>query len=117
MIATVRCAPPENKPTPAERDTCAPWIAAELALLPTVRAVVALGSFGWDGAVRSLVAAGAPAPGPQAEFGHGAELRARRPVTLIGCYHPSPHNTYTGRLTREMTDEVFSRAGADADTR
>ncbi len=109
MIATVRCAPPENKPTPVERDTCAPWIAAELALLPTVRAVVALGSFGWDGAVRSLVAAGAPAPERKPTFAHGAELTLG-PVMLIGCYHPSPHNTYTGRLTREMTDEVFSRA-------
>ena len=111
MIATVRCAPPQNKPTPAERDTCAPWIAAELALLPTVRVVVALGSFGWAGAVRSLVAAGAPAPGRKPTFAHGAEL-ALGPVTLIGCYHPSPHNTYTKRLTREMTDEVFSRARA-----
>ena len=109
MVATVRCAPPDNKPTPAERDTCAPWIAAELALLPRVRAVVALGAFGWDGAVRSLVAAGAPAPERKPRFAHGAEV-ALGPVTLIGCYHPSPHNTYTGRLTREMTDEVFSRA-------
>jgi uracil-DNA glycosylase len=109
MIATVRCAPPQNKPTPAERDTCAPWIAAELALLPTVRAVVALGSFGWDGAIRSLVAAGAPAPERKQRFGHGVELELGA-VTLIGCYHPSPHNTYTGRLTQEMTDGVFRRA-------
>ncbi|MFC7360806.1 uracil-DNA glycosylase [Nocardioides astragali] len=111
MVATVRCAPPDNKPTSVERDTCAPWIAAELALLPTVRVVVALGSFGWDGAVRSLVAAGAPAPDRRPRFGHGAEV-ALGPVTLIGCYHPSPHNTYTRRLTQEMTDEVFSRARA-----
>jgi len=111
MVATVRCAPPENKPTPAERDTCAPWIEAELSLLPTVRVVVALGAFGWDGAVRSLVAAGAPAPHRKPKFGHGTEL-VLGSVTLIGCFHPSPHNTYTGRLTREMTDEVFSRARA-----
>ena len=111
MIATVRCAPPENKPTPVERDTCAPWIAAELALLSTVRVVVALGSFGWDGAVRSLVAAGAPAPSTRPKFGHGAEV-ALGDVTLVGCYHPSPHNTYTRRLTREMTDDVFVRARA-----
>ena len=78
MVATVRCAPPENKPTAVERDTCAPWIAAELGLLPTVRVVVALGSFGWDGAVRALVAAGAPAPAEAAEFGHGAEVVAGR---------------------------------------
>ena len=111
MIATVRCAPPENKPTPVERDTCAPWIAAELALLPSVRVVVALGSFGWDGAVRSLVAAGATAPAKRPKFGHGAEV-VLGDVTLIGCYHPSPHNTYTRRLTREMTDAVFERARA-----
>ncbi|RYB94926.1 uracil-DNA glycosylase [Nocardioides oleivorans] len=109
MVATVRCAPPDNKPTPAERDTCAPWIAAELALLPTVRAVVALGSFGWDGAIRSLVAAGAPAPARKPKFAHAAEVTLGD-VTLIGCYHPSPHNTYTGRLTAEMTDAVFERA-------
>ena len=111
MIATVRCAPPENKPTPVERDTCAPWIAAELALLPSVRVVVALGSFGWDGAVRSLVPAGATAPARRPKFGHGAEV-VLGDVTLIGCYHPSPHNTYTHRLTREMTDAVFERARA-----
>ncbi|KRE97523.1 uracil-DNA glycosylase [Nocardioides sp. Soil774] len=111
MVATVRCAPPDNKPTPAERDTCAPWIAAELALLPSVRAVVALGSFGWDGAVRSLVAAGAEAPSRKPKFAHGVELSLGA-VTLIGCYHPSPHNTYTRRLTAEMTDEVFARARA-----
>lgn len=111
MVATVRCAPPDNKPTAVERDTCAPWIAAELALLPTVRAVVALGSFGWDGAVRSLVAAGAPAPARRPKFAHGAEV-VLGDVTLLGCYHPSPHNTYTRRLTREMTDEVFTRARA-----
>lgn len=111
MVATVRCAPPENKPTPAERDACAPWIATELVLLPTVRVIVTLGAFGWDGAVRSLVAAGAPAPARKPKFGHGVEL-ALGGVTVIGCYHPSPHNTYTGRLTAEMTDEVFERARA-----
>ena len=111
MVATVRCAPPENKPTAAERDTCAPWIAAELGLLPHVRAVVALGSFGWDGALRSLVASGAPAPQGRPRFGHGAEV-VLGDVTLVGCYHPSPHNTYTRRLTREMTDGVFDRARA-----
>jgi len=114
MVATVRCAPPDNKPTAAERDTCAPWIAAELALLPSVRAVVALGSFGWDGAVRSLVAAGAPAPATRPRFGHGAEVELGG-VTLLGCYHPSPHNTYTKRLTAEMTDAVFERARALTD--
>lgn len=114
MVATVRCAPPDNKPTAVERDTCAPWIAAELALLTTVRVVVALGSFGWDGAVRSLVAAGAPAPATRPKFGHGAEVELGD-VTLLGCYHPSPHNTYTKRLTAEMTDAVFERARALTD--
>ncbi|CUR56991.1 putative uracil-DNA glycosylase [metagenome] len=114
MIATVRCAPPENKPTPVERDTCAPWIAAELALLPTVRVVVALGAFGWEGAIRSLVAAGATAPARKPKFAHGAELELGD-VTLVGCFHPSPHNTYTGRLTKDMTDAVFERARALTD--
>ena len=114
MVATVRCAPPDNKPTPAERDTCAPWIAEEISLLlPTVRAVVALGSFGWDGVLRSLAAAGLATPPRKPTFAHGAEVALageRGGLTLIGCYHPSPHNTYTRRLTPEMTDEVFTRA-------
>ena len=76
-----------------------------------MRVVVALGSFGWDGAVRSLVAAGAPAPPRKPKFGHGVEV-VLGDVTVIGCYHPSPHNTYTRRLTREMTDDVFVRARA-----
>ncbi len=79
-----------------------------------MRAVVALGSFGWDGAVRSLVAAGAPAPATRPRFGHGAEVDLGG-VTLLGCYHPSPHNTYTKRLTAEMTDAVFERARALTD--
>jgi uracil-DNA glycosylase family 4 len=112
MVATVRCAPPANKPTPEERDTCAPWIAAELQLvLPHVRAIVALGGFGWDGALRSLAAAGVEVPARPPKFGHGTELELGD-VTLIGCYHPSPHNTFTKRLTAEMTDEVFERARA-----
>ena len=115
MVATVRCAPPDNKPTPAERDTCAPWIAEEIdLLLPTVRAVVALGAFGWDGALRSLAAAGLPVSPRKPKFAHRAEV-AVGGITLIGCYHPSPHNTYTRRLTQEMTDEVFARARALTD--
>ena len=115
MVATVRCAPPENKPTAVERDTCAPWIASEITLLrPSLRAVVALGGFGWEGALRSLAAAGLTTTVRRPRFAHGAEVvltdEAGRELTLLGCYHPSPHNTYTGRLTREMTDEVFTRA-------
>ena len=116
MVATVRCAPPENKPTPAERDACAPWIAREISLLRrSLRVVVALGGFGWEGALRSLAASGLPTPARRPKFAHGAELTVADEtgeVTLIGCYHPSPHNTYTRRLTAEMTDETFARAAA-----
>lgn len=110
MVATVRCAPPANKPTTAERDTCAPWIAAEIKmLLPTVRVVVALGAYGWDGALRSFAAAGIDIARPKPRFGHLAEA-ALGDATLLGCYHPSQHNTFTGRLTPAMLDEVFERA-------
>lgn len=110
MVATVRCAPPANKPTPQERDTCAPWINQEVALLrPHLRAVVALGGYGWDGALRALRGAGVPVPTPKPRFGHGAEVELGD-LTLLGCYHPSQHNTFTGRLTGEMMDEVFTRA-------
>jgi uracil-DNA glycosylase family 4 len=114
MIATVRCAPPENKPTVAERDTCAPWINRELALLaPQVRVVVALGGYGWDGALRGLAGAGYVVPKPKPRFGHAAQAvleRDEHEVRLLGCYHPSQHNTFTGRLTPAMLDEVFTTA-------
>jgi uracil-DNA glycosylase family 4 len=117
MVATVRCAPPDNRPSPAERDTCAPWINREVALLaPTLRAVVALGGFGWDGALRALAAAGYGVPRPKPKFGHGAEVvMSRAPtesLTLLGCYHPSQQNTFTGRLTAQMLDDVLGRAAA-----
>lgn len=113
MVATVRCAPPANKPTPAERDTCAPWIARELQLVaPSVRAVVCLGAFGWAGALTALREAGYAVPRPLPKFGHGAEVALTGPgrLTLLGCYHPSQHNTFTGRLTPDMLDAVFLRA-------
>lgn len=114
MIATVRCAPPANKPTIAERDTCRPWIDRELSLLaPTLRVVVALGAYGWDGALRGLSGAGYAVPRPRPRFGHGVRVPLPRGdvgVDLIGCYHPSQHNTFTGRLTPAMLDEVFSTA-------
>jgi uracil-DNA glycosylase len=114
MIATVRCAPPENKPTVAERDTCAPWINRELALLaPQVRVVVALGAYGWDGALRGLAGARYVVPKPKPRFGHAAQVvleRDEHEVRLLGCYHPSQHNTFTGRLTPAMLDEVFTTA-------
>ncbi|WP_426241873.1 uracil-DNA glycosylase [Nocardioides sp. LHG3406-4] len=112
MVATVRCAPPANKPTPDERDACAPWINREVGLLaPGLRAVVALGAYGWDGALRALAGAGLEVPRPKPRFGHGVEVPIGH-VTLIGCYHPSQHNTFTGRLTPAMLDDVLGRARA-----
>ncbi len=116
MVAAVRCAPPDNKPTTPERDTCAPWLDAELRLLmPTVEVVVALGGFGWDAALRGLTALGYAVPRPRPRFGHGAEATlsgADRDVALLGCYHPSQQNTFTGRLTEPMLDAVLGRAAA-----
>ena len=110
MVAAVRCAPPANKPTPEERDTCAPWLHRELTrLLPTVRAVVCLGAIGWTAAWTALAGMGLDVPRPRPRFGHGTEVRAGD-LTVLGCYHPSPHNTFTGRLTEEMLDGVLLRA-------
>ena len=112
MVATVRCAPPANKPTPAERDTCAPWLDRELALVaPTLRVVVALGAFGWDASLKALARAGHGVPSPRPRFGHGAEVPLDG-LTLVGSYHPSQHNTFTGRLTPDMLDDVLGRARA-----
>jgi uracil-DNA glycosylase family 4 len=114
MVATVRCAPPDNKPTPAERDTCAPWIHQELGLVAaSVRAVVCLGSYGWTAALKALRGAGYDVPRPTPKFGHGAEVPLSGDpgdLTVLGCYHPSQHNTFTGRLTADMLDAVFVRA-------
>jgi uracil-DNA glycosylase family 4 len=114
MVAAVRCAPPENKPTPVERDTCAPWIAREVELIaPSLRVVVTLGAFGWAASLKALRDAGYEIPKPQPKFGHGREVvlpGERGEVTLLGCYHPSQHNTFTGRLTPDMLDAVFRRA-------
>ena len=118
MVATVRCAPPLNKPTTEERDTCAPWLDAELRLVAgSVRVVVALGSFGWAAALRSFGRVGWEVPRPRPRFGHGAEAVIRgaaHEITLIGSYHPSQQNTFTGRLTEPMLDEVLGRAAAAA---
>ncbi|GCD91306.1 uracil-DNA glycosylase [Nocardioides sp. LS1] len=118
MVAAVRCAPPLNKPTTEERDTCAPWLDAELALVEEhVRVVVALGSFGWDAALRAVRRAGWDVPTPKPRFGHGAEARLRvrdRGVLLLGSYHPSQQNTFTGKLTEPMLDDVLGRAAAAA---
>jgi uracil-DNA glycosylase family 4 len=112
ITAAVRCAPPANRPTPAERDTCLPWSVRELALLGNVRVVLCLGAFAWDAALRltaALAGPGTPPPSPRPRFGHGAELAGDR-HTLIGCYHPSQQNTFTGRLTEPMIDAVLRRA-------
>jgi uracil-DNA glycosylase family 4 len=114
MVATVRCAPPQNRPTVQERDTCAPWIEAELTLLlDHVEVVVALGGYGWDAALRSFAGLGWEVARPKPRFGHGAEARLVGPgreVTLLGCFHPSQQNTFTGRLTEPMLDDVLGRA-------
>jgi uracil-DNA glycosylase family 4 len=109
VTATVRCAPPANKPTPGERDTCLPFLQRELELLTEVRVLLCLGSFGWDGALRSLAAIGHEVPRPRPKFGHGAEA-AVGPYALVGSYHPSQQNTFTGKLTEPMTDAVLERA-------
>ncbi len=116
----VRCAPPENKPTNAERDTCRPWIVREFdELRPTVRAVVALGGFAWQAVLPVLAAAGWRVPRPKPVFGHGAH--AVLPATgdgpelhLFGCFHVSPRNTYTGRLTLPMVDDLLRTAAVAA---
>jgi len=115
MVATVRCAPPDNKPTVEERDTCAPWLLKELSLVEeSVRAVVCLGSYGWDAALRSFRTLGHDVPRPKPKFGHGAEAVITSPVgqetTVLGCYHPSQQNTFTGKLTEAMLDAVLARA-------
>jgi uracil-DNA glycosylase family 4 len=112
IFAAVRCAPPANKPDPTERDTCAPWLHREIALLrPTLRVVVALGAFAWNAWWPALTAAyGLPAPIPRPKFAHGAVWFAGGAPRLLGCYHVSQQNTFTGRLTPGMLDEVLARA-------
>ncbi len=112
IAAAVRCAPPANRPTPAERDACLPWSVGELALLEDVRAILCLGAFAWDAALRlraMLADPNAPPLRPRPRFAHAAELRGER-YSLIGCYHPSQQNTFTGRLTAPMIDSVLVRA-------
>jgi uracil-DNA glycosylase len=108
LSAVNRCAPPGNKPTPAERDTCLPFLAREIAALEGLRVLVALGAFAWDGALRALSALGHPTR-PRPRFGHAAEA-AVGPFVLLGSYHPSQQNTFTGKLTPQMLDAVFERA-------
>ncbi len=109
VSAVVRCAPPDNKPTPGERDECIPYLTRELGLLESVRVIVCLGSFAWDGALRALRAEGFEIPRPKPRFGHMAEASVGG-YALLGSYHPSQQNTFTGKLTVEMLDDVFRRA-------
>jgi uracil-DNA glycosylase len=110
VTAVNRCPPPANKPTPAERDNCLPYLVRELRLLEEVRVLVTLGSFGWDGALRTAAALGIERPRPKPRFGHGAEVELG-PYVMLGCFHVSQQNTFTGRLTEPMLDAVFARAG------
>jgi uracil-DNA glycosylase len=141
MVAAVRCAPPDNKPEPAERDACAPWLVAELLLVARdLRVIVCLGGFAWQAMWPVLGECGFARPRPRPAFGHGAEVRLKSPrepdevlpepdevlpepdevlpepdeVLLIGCYHPSQQNTFTGRVTPAMLDAIFTRARAYA---
>jgi uracil-DNA glycosylase len=111
MLAAVRCAPPANKPTPHERDTCRPWLERELMFLrPTLQVVVVLGGFAWTTLWPTLAAVGYDTPPRRAPFGHLAEVTTADGLAVIGSYHPSQQNTFTGRLTEPMLDAVFSRA-------
>jgi len=118
LTAAVRCAPPANRPAPEERDNCQPYLEREIRGLRDVRVIVALGGFAWDAVLRALKAMGSEAPSPKPKFGHEAEAQLTRPggngpsrrLVLVGSYHPSQQNTFTGRLTREMFDSVWRRA-------
>jgi uracil-DNA glycosylase family 4 len=111
IVAAVRCAPPGNRPSPEERAACAPWLERDLELAqPRLRAVLCLGAIAWDASLAAFRSLGWDVPRPKPRFGHGAEATLTTPsggVRLVGCYHVSPHNTYTGRLTTSMLDEVL----------
>jgi uracil-DNA glycosylase len=108
LAAVNRCAPPANKPTPEERDNCLPFLQRELTHLQRLRVIVALGAFAWDGALRAMASLGHVSR-PRPKFGHLAESNVG-PYRLLGCYHPSQQNTFTGKLTPEMLDDAFVRA-------
>ncbi|WP_345286594.1 uracil-DNA glycosylase [Streptomyces gulbargensis] len=121
LTSPVHCAPPANRPTPGERDTCRPWLVRELELLrPTVRSVVVLGAFGWQAALPALGAAGWAVPRPRPVFGHGTRTALApadgrgAPLHLFGCYHVSQRNVFTGRLTVDMLREVLAEAAETA---
>jgi uracil-DNA glycosylase family 4 len=109
ITAAVRCAPPANRPLPAERDNCMPYLVRELSLLSAARVIVCLGGFAWEVAFRALAQLEIAVPRPRPRFGHEAEAEVDG-LTVLGSYHPSQQNTFTGRLTEEMIDAVFTRA-------
>ena len=109
VTAVNRCPPPGNRPTPTERDNCLPYLVEELRLLRRARVLVALGAFAWDGALRAAGALGHRIPRPRPSFAYAREVEIG-PYVLLGSYHPSQQNTFTGRLTEEMLDRVFMRA-------
>jgi uracil-DNA glycosylase family 4 len=112
ITASVRCAPPANKPLPSERDACEEWAVRELPLLTGARVLLCLGAIAWESALRLRARVGGdPVPRPRPRFGHGAELPGA-PWTLLGCFHPSQQNTFTGKLTPAMLDGVLERAKA-----
>jgi uracil-DNA glycosylase family 4 len=111
VAAVNRCAPPGNKPTPDERDRCLPFLVREVRALTQLRSIVALGAFAWEGVLRATASAGHETPRPRPRFGHGAEV-AVGPYVLVGAFHPSQQNTFTGKLTPQMLDEVLERAVA-----
>ncbi|CAM2950258.1 uracil-DNA glycosylase [Skermania piniformis] len=114
ITAPVHCAPPDNKPTPAERNHCRPWLERELELLtPTLRSIVVLGGFGWQALLATLTAAGYPVPRPRPKFGHGVRFPIGE-LTVFGCYHVSQQNTFTGRLTPDMLEQVLRAAATNA---
>jgi uracil-DNA glycosylase len=119
VSAAVRCAPPANRPSTQERDACAHWLDEEVTRLPDLRVIVALGGFAWTAALSLAGRAGWSVPSPRPRFGHGARAELGRPgpattVVLVGSYHPSQQNTFTGRLTEPMLDDVFRAARLEA---
>lgn len=109
VAAAVRCAPPDNKPLPSERDNCAPYLARELELLTGVRVLLALGAYAWESAFRAVATTTGADARPRPRFGHGAEATSGG-YAIVGSYHPSQQNTFTGRLTASMFDAVIRRA-------
>ena len=109
VTAVNRCPPPGNRPTTEERDNCLPYLVRELRLLARARVLVPLGAYAWAGSLLALAGVGAELPRPRPRFGHGAEVEVG-PYALLGCFHPSQQNTFTGKLTESMMDAVFARA-------